>query len=52
METSSEGSQGPKGAVAPQMKWNGWNMYSLATIESTFKNFEMIYNTMHLVSSN
>jgi len=39
MEASSEKSKGPKGAVAPQMEWDGLNMYNLVAVESTFKKF-------------
>ena len=52
MEASSEGNRGPKGAAAPQMKWNEQYMYNLTAVESTLKNFEVIYNTIYLVSNN
>jgi hypothetical protein len=30
------------------MKWNGQYVYNLASVESTLKNVEMIYNAMYL----
>ena len=52
MEASSEGSRSPKGAAVPHMKWNEQYVYNLTPVESTLKNFEMIYNTIYLVSNN